>query len=63
MGSPDLVVVEHLDTGLLTLHRRGCRHLSHAIITHEARPFWLDQIDKRCGHCQPPTDQGEETTQ
>lgn len=47
-------IVEHLDTGLLTLHEDRCRHLAHAVTIHTPTPALLAQIDKACGHCRPP---------
>lgn len=49
----DLVVVEHLDDGTLTLHKDTCAHAQRAIITHKATPFWLAGLDRVCGTCKP----------
>lgn len=47
------VVVEHVDTGALTLHEETCPHAKRAMITHRATQFWLRDVDKVCKTCHP----------
>jgi hypothetical protein len=55
-----LVVVEHIDTGLLTLHNDTCTHAKRAMITHKGTPFWVAGVDHECKTCKPDPTQASD---
>lgn len=53
-STQQLVVVEHADTGVLTLHVSTCSHIARSQYVHrEPTALLLEHIDHVCKTCKP----------
>lgn len=50
----ELTIVEHADSGQLTLHRNDCRVLQrNGLILHNPTLDLIEQLDRMCKVCKP----------